>query len=126
VFSGQSGVGKTSLLNAIQSGLGRLTSHVSDDTGKGRHTTRVAELVPLDSGGWVIDTPGIRQFELWDVIPEEVEAYYREFLPFVPDCKFPDCSHTHESGCAVRQAVTNGRISQLRYDNYVRIISGNE
>lgn len=126
VFSGQSGVGKTSLLNAIQPGLGRRTSHVSDDSGKGRHTTRVAELVPLDSGGWVIDTPGIRQLELWDVIPEEVEAYYREFLPFVPHCKFPDCSHTHEAGCAVRRAVADGDISQLRYDNYVRIIRGDE
>ena len=124
VFSGQSGVGKTSLLNAIQPDLGRRTSHVSGDSGKGRHTTRVAELVPLESGGWVIDTPGIRQLELWDVIPEEVEAYYREFLPFVPHCKFPDCSHTHESGCAVRQAVADGDISQLRYDNYVRITSG--
>lgn len=126
VISGQSGVGKTSLLNAIQPELGRLTSHVSDDSGKGRHTTRVAELVPLDSGGWVIDTPGIRQLELWDLIPEEVEAYYREFLPFIPHCKFPDCSHTHESGCAVRQAVADGNISQLRYDNYVRIIRGDE
>lgn len=126
VFSGQSGVGKTSLLNAIQPDLGRLTSHVSDDSGKGRHTTRVAELVPLDSGGWVIDTPGIRQLELWDVIPEEVEAYYREFLDFVPNCKFPDCSHTHESGCAVKQAVADGGISQLRYNNYVRITRGDE
>lgn len=126
VFSGQSGVGKTSLLNAIQPGLGRQTSHVSGDSGKGRHTTRVAELLPLESGGWVIDTPGIRQLELWDVIPEEVEAYYREFLPFIPDCKFPDCSHTHEAGCAVRRAVADGGISQLRYDNYVRIISGDQ
>lgn len=126
VFSGQSGVGKTSLLNAIQPGLGRRTREVSGDSGKGRHTTRVAELIRLESGGWVIDTPGIRQLELWDVDPGEVEAYYREFLPFIPHCKFPDCSHTHETDCAVRRAVEHGDISTMRYENYVRIVTGDE
>ena len=90
-------------------------SGVSVDSGKGRHTTRVAEMLPLACGGWVIDTPGIRQLELWDVIPEQVEGYFREFRPFVARCKFPDCSHLHETGCAVRSAVDDGQIARVRY-----------
>lgn len=124
VLSGQSGVGKSSLLNAIQPGLGLRTAAVSEDSGKGRHTTRVAELVPLACGGWVVDTPGIRQFQLWAVEPEDVEAYFVEFRPFVAYCKYPSCSHTHEKGCAVLSAVTQGLISPLRYESYTRILSG--
>lgn len=126
VVSGQSGVGKSSLLNAVEPGLARHTSGVSTDTGKGRHTTRVAEMLPLSCGGWVIDTPGIRQLELWDVIPEEVEGYFREFRPFVARCKFPDCSHLHETGCAVRAAVEEGCISRMRYASFVRIVTGDD
>lgn len=124
VLTGQSGVGKSSLLNAIQPGLGLRTATVSHDSGKGRHTTRVAELVPLECGGWVVDTPGIRQFQLWAVEAEEVEAYFVEFRPFVAYCKFPNCSHTHETGCAVLSAVSQGLISALRYESYTRILSG--
>lgn len=124
VLTGQSGVGKSSLLNAIQPGLGLRTATVSQDSGKGRHTTRVAELVPLECGGWVVDTPGIRQFQLWAVEAEEVEAYFVEFRPFVAYCKFPNCSHTHETGCAVLSAVSQGLISALRYESYTRILSG--
>ncbi|MFO1092459.1 MAG: ribosome small subunit-dependent GTPase A [Planctomycetaceae bacterium] len=126
VVSGQSGVGKSSLLNAMAPHLERPTSGVSIDSGKGRHTTRVAEMLPLECGGWVIDTPGIRQLDLWDVIPEEVEGYFREFRPFVAGCKFPDCWHLHEAGCAVRTAVADGRIHPMRYASYVRIITGDE
>ncbi|MBL8850351.1 MAG: ribosome small subunit-dependent GTPase A [Planctomycetaceae bacterium] len=126
VVSGQSGVGKSSLLNAVEPLLARHTSGVSADSGKGRHTTRVAEMLPLDCGGWVIDTPGIRQLELWDVIPEEVEGYFREFRPFVAGCKFPDCSHLHETGCAVRAAVDDRLISRMRYASYTRIVTGDE
>jgi ribosome biogenesis GTPase len=126
VVSGQSGVGKSSLLNAVAPQLERDTSGVSLDTGKGRHTTRVAEMLALDCGGWVIDTPGIRQLELWDVIPAEVEGYFRELRPFIARCKFPDCSHLHESGCAVRAAVEDGQITRMRYASYVRIVTGDE
>lgn len=126
VVSGQSGVGKSSLLNAVEPQFARHTKGVSADSGKGRHTTRVAEMLPLDCGGWVIDTPGIRQLELWDVIPEEVEGYFREFRPFVARCKFPDCSHQHEAGCAVRAAVEDHCISRTRYLSYVRIVTGDD
>jgi len=121
VFAGQSGVGKSSLLNAIQPGLQLKVGEVSAWSGKGRHTTRRAELLPLDFGGWVVDTPGIRQLELWDVVPEEVEGFFVEFRPFVPKCKFPDCMHTHEIQCGVKQAVQLGLISQLRYESYCKI-----
>ena len=78
---------------------------------KGRHTTTTAELIRLDFGGWVVDTPGIRQFELWDIIPEEVEGFFPEFRPFVPLCAYPDCTHTHEDRCAVKRAVDRRQIS---------------
>ena len=124
VLSGQSGVGKSSLLNLIQPGLGLKTSSVSEDSGKGRHTTRRATLMPLEVGGWVADTPGIRQFGLWDVIPEEVEGFFIEFRPFVTRCRFPDCTHSHERDCAVKEAVESHLISPLRYASYLRILNG--
>jgi ribosome biogenesis GTPase len=126
VFSGQSGVGKSSLLNAIAPALRLRTCEVSGDTGKGRHTTRVGEMFRLPSGGWVIDTPGIRQLALWDVPPAEVEAYFREFRPFVPHCRFPDCTHVHEVDCAVVSALNAGDIAPSRYLNYVRIVTGDD
>ena len=97
VFAGQSGVGKSSLLNVIQPGLRLVTGEISQATGKGRHVTRRTELIELHDGGYVVDTPGIRQLALWDVIPEEVEGFFVEFRPFVALCRFPDCSHTHEA-----------------------------
>lgn len=124
VFSGQSGVGKSSLLNAIQPSLGLRVREVSDATQKGRHTTTYAELIRLESGGWVVDTPGIRQFQLWDIIPEEVEGFFPEFRPFVPHCAFPDCTHTHEEQCAIKEAVARGFISEQRYTSYLGLFSG--
>eukprot|EP00913_Durusdinium_trenchii_P023388 g21966.t1 len=126
VFTGQSGVGKSTLLNAIEPGLQLQTGEVSDWTRKGKHTTRRAILLKLSDGGWVVDTPGIRQFRLWDVQPEEVEAYFVEFRPFVTLCKFPDCSHTHEDNCGVKQAVADGLISAARYESFLRILDDRE
>jgi len=124
VVTGQSGVGKTSLLNAVEPGLERRVQAVSDDTQKGRHTTTTAELIPLSFGGYVVDTPGIRQFQLWDVIPEEVAGYFRELRPYVSRCRFPDCTHTHEDDCAVKDAVADGWIDARRYESYVQIRTG--
>jgi len=118
-FSGQSGVGKSSLLNALQPELGLSVREVSDVNQKGRHTTTTAELIHLNGGGWVVDTPGVRQFELWDIIPEEVEGFFVEFRPFVPLCAFPDCTHTHEERCAVKRAVSRRQISPRRYHSYL-------
>ncbi|MEM7333995.1 MAG: ribosome small subunit-dependent GTPase A [Chloroflexota bacterium] len=121
VFSGSSGVGKSSLLNAIEPGLGLKVSDVSRATGKGMHTTRYAELFPLASGGYVADTPGIRGLALFDIEYTELDAYFREMAPLVQACQFSDCSHKHEPGCAIIEAVENGRISPQRYDSYLRL-----
>ena len=125
VVSGQSGVGKSSLLNALQPGLGLAVRTVSESTDKGRHTTTTASLLQLDFGGWVVDTPGIRQFELWDIIPEEVEGFFPEFHPYIHLCAFPNCTHTHEEHCAVKDAVAQRQISERRYVSYLGLIGGN-
>ncbi|HXG11568.1 MAG TPA: ribosome small subunit-dependent GTPase A [Gemmataceae bacterium] len=124
VFTGQSGVGKSSLLNAIQPGLGLRVREVSAATHKGRHTTTTAELIRLESGGWVVDTPGIRQFQLWDILPEEIEGFFAEFRPFVPLCAYPDCTHTHEDRCAIKRAVKRRLISASRYLSYLGLFQG--
>jgi ribosome biogenesis GTPase len=121
VFTGPSGAGKSSLLNAIEPGLGLKVSLVSSATGKGRHTTRYAEMFPLQMGGFVADTPGIRGLALFDLEPAEIDAYFREIAPLVPSCRFSDCSHRHEPGCAVRAALATGTLSPARYDSYLRL-----
>lgn len=118
---GPSGVGKTSLLNALEPDLGMRVMTVSKVTGKGRHTTTVAELVPLEVGGWVADTPGIRALALFDVEPEEIDAYFPDIAPRVPHCQFSDCSHTVEPECAVIAALQAGEIDEHRYESYVRL-----
>jgi len=120
-FAGPSGVGKSSLLNAVQPDLGLHVRAVSEATSKGKHTTQVRELFPLDVGGYVADTPGIRTLALWDTEPEELDAYFVEMRDLVSECKFSDCTHTHEPGCAVREAVSKGDITPQRYNSYLRL-----
>lgn len=126
VFAGQSGVGKSSLLNALQPGLHLRVAEVSEATHKGRHTTTTAQLLRLDFGGWVVDTPGIRQFQLWNILPEELEGFFLEFRPFVPLCAYPDCTHTHEDRCAVKDAVARRWISASRYTSYLGLFQDTE
>jgi ribosome biogenesis GTPase len=121
VLVGPSGTGKTSLLNALQPGLGLQVREVSEATGKGRHTTVVPQLFPLECGGWVADTPGIRALALFDVDPEELDAHFPDIAPFVAHCQFSDCTHAVEPGCAVIQAVEDGLVSEHRYESYIRL-----
>lgn len=126
VMAGPSGVGKTSLLNILQPGLGGLVKEVSRVKAKGMHTTQVRELFPLDSGGWLADLPGIKTLGLWDIQPEELDGYFREFKDLVQDCQFNDCTHQNEPGCAIRKAVEDGRIHPGRYDSYLRLRFGDQ
>src|SRR5262249_15266386 len=114
----------SSLINAVQPGLDLRTLEISEDTGKGRHTTTSSRLLELGFGGWVEDTPGIRSFELVDVANENLEDYFVEFRPFSPHCRFPGCSHMHETQCAVKRAVANRLISVLRFESYCKIRMG--
>ena len=125
-LTGPSGVGKSSLLNAIQPGLGLAAKAVSDSTQKGRHTTVHPELIALDGGGWVADTPGIRALALYDIDPYELDGYFPDIRPYVTQCAFNNCTHVRESGCAVRAAVETGAIQRRRYESYVRIRAGQE
>jgi ribosome biogenesis GTPase / thiamine phosphate phosphatase len=122
VFMGKSGVGKTALLNSMQPGLGLRVNEVSQATGKGKHTTTHMEIFPLDTGGAVIDTPGVREFGLWDMDGEELAYFYREMRPLIGLCRFGlDCGHDEEPGCAIRKAVASGEISPRRYQSYLRL-----
>ncbi|PSQ98639.1 MAG: ribosome small subunit-dependent GTPase A [Bacteroidetes bacterium QS_9_68_14] len=126
VLSGPSGAGKSTLLNAVQPGLGLRTGAVSDKTNKGRHTTTHAALYPLESldgGGFVADTPGIREFGILDLEPDELGHFFVEFFHYLDDCKFPDCTHDHEPGCAVKDAVQDGAIHEQRYESYLNILA---
>lgn len=126
LLTGPSGVGKSSLLNAIQPGLGLEVRQVSEATSKGRHTTVYREMFPLDEGGYVVDTPGLKALALWDIEPEELDAYFPEIKPLVKFCQFSDCTHVHEPGCAVIAAVEEGSVHPRRYESYLRIRFGEQ
>lgn len=121
VVAGPSGVGKTSLLNAVEPGLGLRTAEVSEKTRKGRHTTTVAELHPVGDG-FVADTPGIREFGIWDMEAPELSGYYVEMREYLGECRFQPCTHDHEPGCAVKEAVVNDEIAPERYVSYLNIL----
>ncbi|MCZ6916132.1 MAG: ribosome small subunit-dependent GTPase A [Gemmatimonadetes bacterium] len=122
LLTGSTGVGKSSLLNAIQPGLGLRTAEVSRRGRVGRHTTVSVEMYPLDGGGFVVDTPGLRDVGLWAVDPPEVAAAFPEFAAFLNDCRFDDCRHLQEPGCAVKAAAAAGKISETRLDSYRKIL----
>ncbi len=122
-FVGVSGAGKTSLLNAAEPGLGLRVKEVNQRTGEGRHTTTHLEMFTLAGGGSIVDTPGMREFSLWDVEGNELALLFREMAPFVGTCKFgAGCQHVHEPGCAIKKAVEKGHIPEMRYRSYVKIL----
>jgi ribosome biogenesis GTPase len=125
-MAGPSGAGKSSLLNAIQPGLGLTVNEISTAMDKGKHTTVVRQLFALEGGGYLADTPGWKSLALWDTEPEEIDAYFPELARLVPNCQFSDCSHQHEPGCAVLEAVKAGRINPERYESYLRLRAGQE
>ncbi len=126
VLAGPSGVGKTSLINALHPGFNLRVGSLSQagEKGKGKHTTQVRQLFELPDGGYIADIPGLRSLALWDIQPEELDAYFREIAPLVSGCQFNDCTHSHEPGCAVRAAANSGAIDPERYDSYLRLRFG--
>jgi len=121
VFTGPSGVGKSSLLNQIQPGLGREVKSISAYSQEGMHTTRDSALIKLRFGGYLADTPGIRQLHIWDVEPDELDAYFVDIAAYVQLCKFRNCTHINEPGCAILDAVEAGHIHRRRYENFLHI-----
>jgi ribosome biogenesis GTPase len=122
IFVGQSGVGKSSLINQILPDAEELVGDVSDNSGLGQHTTTAAKLLTLPEGGELIDSPGVREFALWHLPEERVTSGFREFRPFIGGCKFRDCRHLNDPGCLIRAAVEEGEISRQRYESYHKII----
>jgi len=122
VIVGQSGVGKSSILNRIQSDLKLRTGEISESTGKGVHTTTFAALYSLDSGGFVADTPGLREFGLVDIAPADLGRFFVEFHEFADLCHFPNCTHDHEPACRVQEAAADGIIAPERYESYLNIL----
>lgn len=126
LFTGPSGVGKSSLVNAIEPGMALKTGLISSATGKGRHTTTNSQLYPLTGGGWLADSAGIRALATWNIESDELASCFVEFRPNLGDCVYSDCIHVDEEGCAILQAVRDGAIDEHRHRSYVRILQGEE
>jgi ribosome biogenesis GTPase len=126
LFSGNSGVGKSTLLNQLIPGINLKTAEISDAHNTGMHTTTFSEMLRLPFGGWAIDTPGIKGFGTFDMEPEEICGYFKEIFRFSKDCKFANCTHTHEPNCAVRKAVEEHYISESRYNSYLSMLEDKE
>lgn len=126
IFVGQSGVGKSSLINQLLPEVNALTGAVSDNSGLGQHTTTASRLYHLPQGGNLIDSPGIREFGLWHLEPEQITLGYREFADFLGTCKFRDCKHKDDPQCAIREAVEAGKIDPTRFENYHRLIESRQ
>jgi len=122
VLSGQSGVGKTSVLNAIFPGIDLFTMEVSPKTGKGLHSTSNSNVYFFKEGGCLIDTPGIKSFGLWGINKENIATFFKDFVPYLGQCKLSDCTHSHEPGCAIKTAVEQGEIARFRYEGFCRIL----
>ena len=125
LLSGNSGVGKSTLINRLVPGANLRTAEISDAHQMGQHTTTFSEMIPIN-GGWVINTPGIKGFGTFDMEPEELTGYFREIFRFSKDCRFSNCTHTHEPGCAVLQALENHYIAQSRYQSYLSMLNDKE
>jgi ribosome biogenesis GTPase len=126
LFTGPSGVGKSSLVNTIEPGMAIKTGLLSSATGKGKHTTTGSQLYPLTGGGWLADSAGIRALAAWNIDPTELAACFIEFRPYLGECTYSDCSHVDEDGCAILQAVADGAIDEYRHRSYTRILLGDE
>jgi len=126
-LAGPSGVGKSSLLNAVQPGLGLRVGAVSVALNKGQHTTVTAQLIPLECGGYVADTPGLREVGLWEIDTDQLHFYFPEFTALIGTCRYTSsCTHMHEPGCSVRGAVDNGEVDAGRYESYRRMMLGDD
>jgi ribosome biogenesis GTPase len=128
VVAGPSGVGKSALINAIHPDLNLRVGDLRDFEGKGRHTTRSAQLyhLPFGKQTYIADTPGIRELGLYEIEPASLGFYFVDIKPFVNECRYPNCTHTHEPGCAVQAAVNAGKIAPERYESYLRILEGED
>ncbi|MBR2205222.1 MAG: ribosome small subunit-dependent GTPase A [Prevotella sp.] len=122
LLSGNSGVGKSTIINRLVPGVNLRTAEISDAHQMGQHTTTFSEMIPLGEG-WLIDTPGIKGFGTFDMEPEELTSYFKEIFRFSKDCRFSNCTHTHEPGCAVLQALENHYIAQSRYQSYLSMLN---
>ena len=126
LLSGDSGVGKSTLINRLVPGVNLRTSEISDAHNTGLHTTTFSEMIHLEGGGWLIDTPGIKGFGTFDMEPEELTSYFKEIFRFSQDCRFSNCTHTHEPGCAVLQALEDHFIAPSRYQSYLSMLNDKE